>query len=370
MEPGSRLLVAWAGLASVCCVLMWFMPGSETIPYHLAWIGLAAAYGIEPWPRSRAYGALVGLTLVSGVVLVNRAAVGVLPWDETAEIPLMAALMALVIWHVRRRHEAFAELTAIAARDGRRAAQRERLSRMTSHELRTPATIAVGHLELLLSDEADALRRADFGVVLEELDRVLLGTDRLIRMLWIPELDELETVDIDQALDGVCDRWRVVARRDWQVVSTAGVQLGSRDRIRSCMDTLLENSVRYTEPGDVIRLVSFVRGNRIFVGVEDGGPGFDQGMADMINTMEWEEELTTFSVADAKRQTGLGLGLVREAIGVRGGWLWVGRSPEGGARVLMVAPLEAGKGPQAPVRPSSVLPSPVSVLPSPGRVSS
>jgi hypothetical protein len=48
---------------------------------------------------------------------------------------------------------------------------------------------------------------------------------------------------------------------------------------------------------------------------------------------------TTFTAADPKAQTGLGLGLVREVVAARGGRILAGRSDEGGASVLMVLPV-------------------------------
>ena len=91
---------------------MWSFPGAETIPYHLAYISCAAAYGLEPWPRTRAVWSIIGFTVVTGAIIIERAATGVLGWGETAEIPLMAALMLLMVLHVRRRHDALAALTA------------------------------------------------------------------------------------------------------------------------------------------------------------------------------------------------------------------------------------------------------------------
>ena len=41
MRREPRLLVPWLLLAAVCCLFMWVMPGDETIPYHVGWIGLA-----------------------------------------------------------------------------------------------------------------------------------------------------------------------------------------------------------------------------------------------------------------------------------------------------------------------------------------
>jgi two-component system OmpR family sensor kinase len=346
MKTSTRLFWPWLALAVVCCLLMWRSPGEETVPYHVAYIGVAAAYGLEPWPRTRAVWSIAAYALISGAILIERAAAGAIGWQETAEIPLMATLMLLMVWHVRRRHDALASLTEMSDRELERAAQRERLSRMTSHEMRTPATIATGYVELLLAGERDPERRADLAVVLDEIERIVLSSDRLLRMLWIPEQDNMDVLDIDHLLQDVVERWRVVADRDWQVDTTSGTQLVSASRLRACLDTLVENSLRYTEVGDVVRLVSYLRGGFLVVGVADSGPGLDPALAEEVNAgLESDSAAQRAEFADPKAKTGLGLGLVREAIASRKGRVVAGRSPEGGALVLMVSPLDDRRQP-------------------------
>ena len=336
MRTSTRLFWAWVGFAGVCTALMWSLPGAETVPYHLAYISCAAAYGLEPWPRTRAVWSIIGFTVVTGAIIIERAATGVLGWGETAEIPLMAALMLLMVLHVRRRHDALAALTEMADRERQRAAQRERLSRTTMHEMRTPATIAVGYLELMRDNETDPDKRGDIDIVLEEVERIGLGTDRLVRTLSLPDHEQLQPTDLDQLLSHVLDRWRVLADRDWQLDSTAGVQLCSPERTRVCLDTLLENSVRYTRDGDVVRLVSSVADNMVSIGVADSGDGFNP---EFLASLHDESAPSSDQFAtDPKSQTGLGLGLVSEAVRVRGGSLVMGESPEGGALVLMRLP--------------------------------
>ena len=118
------LLVPWLVWAAVCLMAMAVWPGEETIPYHLGYAGLAVAFGLDTWSNRRAYLALAGFTLGTGFVLVQRAGSGVIAWEETAEIPLMCLLMALMVWHVGRRHSALARVTELAERE-RDQAQRE-----------------------------------------------------------------------------------------------------------------------------------------------------------------------------------------------------------------------------------------------------
>lgn len=340
MATASGLFSRWLLLAVVCCTLMVVLPGDETIPYHVAWIGMAMAYGFEAWSDRRTAAAIAAFTLVTGGILVDRAVDGVIAWEETAEIPLMSVLMLMLVWHVRRGRRALATITELAQRDQRRAAQRERLSRMTSHEMRTPATIALGYVDLLLGHEQVPARRDDLRVVREELERLVLSTDRLVRMLWITEAEVLVDVDVDLLLTETADRWSVLADREWQVSSTVGMQPASADRLRACLDTLVENAVRYTTGGDVVRLLSFEHDGALVVGVADGGPGLDPALTGAINAPARVEPpmRPELSAPDPKARTGLGLGLVHEVVTARGGRVIAGRAQDGGALLLMVVP--------------------------------
>ena len=75
-RSGSRLYVPWLMLAAACTALMWFVPGEETIPYHVAFIGLALAYGIEPWPWVRTLSSMFAYTVLTGAILLTRAVDG------------------------------------------------------------------------------------------------------------------------------------------------------------------------------------------------------------------------------------------------------------------------------------------------------
>jgi two-component system, OmpR family, sensor kinase len=332
-----RLFVPWLVLATTCCVVMWVTPGGETIPYHVAWIGVALAYGFDPWSLRRTVVAIGLYTFVTGAILVQRAIVGSVAWDETAEIPLMSILVVLSVWHVRRREFARAELAKVAARDRARAEQRERLNRLTSHEMRTPLTIATGYLDLLLGRRPDPETRADLEVVQDELGRLTRAGERLLRMIHLDDGQHDEVVDIDALFRQVADRWSTVVDRCWTVDSTAGTQLVSAERLRACLDTLIENALRYTGPGDAIRLTAFRDGDTVCLGVADSGPGLPGQIAAAVNAQDFTSA-QQLSRTSHSGQTGLGLGLVHEMVDGSGGRVVAGRAAEGGALVLMAMP--------------------------------
>ena len=348
------LFAPWLLFAAACAVMMGLWPGEETVPYHLGYAAFALAYGLDVWTLRRALAGLTGYTVATGAVLVQRAASGVVAWEETSEIPMMLLIMLLMVWHVRRRQESLAEVTRMAVTERERSRARELLARMTSHEMRTPVTIALGYLDLVLSGERDASRRADLAVVQDELNRLSRGVDRMVRMIRAHESAPRRAVDLDRVLRQSAERWSAVADRRWVVTSHVGTQVCAPERLRAMVDTLVENSVRYTGEGDTVRLVALELPDGLAVGVADAGPGLPEELVRSVN--EPGRPVTADSAAariDPLAQTGLGLELVREVARAAGGRVVAGRSAEGGALVLAVVPRHvrgACSGPPTPSR--------------------
>lgn len=346
MRRGRRgLFVPWLFWGAACTAAMWLVPGEETIPYHAGYAGLALAFGLDVWSRLRAYLSLGVFTAVTGAILVSRAAGGYISWGETSEIPLMCLLMGLMVWHVGHRDSALALTRAMAERDREQVARRERLVRLTSHEMRTPLTIMAGYVDVLRATETGSVLN-DLDVVREEIDRLDRGCDRLLRMIRFHDDLPQQQVDLDDLLRETVGRWRVVVSRDWQVTATAGRVEAHEERIRVCLDTLIENAVRYTEANDSIRVFARREAGEVRLGVADSGCGFS---AAQITAFNGPQELVADATSsqDPRARTGLGLSLVREIVESRRGRLEAGSAPEGGALVTLTLPL----GRTAPVGP-------------------
>src|SRR5690242_18861826 len=173
-------------------VLMYLLPGAETIPFHLVWIGLSVVYGLVTWPLRPMLWVLGLVAVTTGYVLVHHAAVGAIGWEETTEVPLMTAVFVVMVWHVRRRQETNAELARLAEAERRRAEARAHFVRLASHELRTPITVARGYAELLRTMADDPTVIADSTIVLEELDRLAGITHRLVTLVQLEGADVRE----------------------------------------------------------------------------------------------------------------------------------------------------------------------------------
>lgn len=333
-----RLLAPWSVLASTCAASMWLMPGQETMPYHLAWIGMALAYGFDPWPPLTTAVAMSAYTLVTGAVLVQRAASGVIAWEETGEIPLMCVLVGMMVWHVRRRMAALDALAAIAAAESLRVAQRERLSRLTTHEMRTTLTVATGYVDLMMSQERRPSMLQELAVVRDELRRLTRASERFLRLYRLQDRMPRTDVDLDEFVREALARWSPVADRVWVVDSCAGRFACSTERIRTCLDTLVENALRYTPVGGTIRLLCFRTEDAVYLGVADSGAGLQRDLATALNRAGCDPAPVADAMLDPLAQTGLGLALVQEVVAARRGRLLAGTSAEGGALLLMRLP--------------------------------
>ena len=333
--PSGRFFVPWLLLAAVCIAVMWRMPGDETIPYHVAWVGFALAYGSTTWSTRRAVLGLLVFTAVTGGILCLRAVQGALAWPETAEIPLMTVIMALLVWHIRRRQDSLSTVTALADRECERAAAEEQLTRLTSHEMRTPLTIAGGYVQMLRAKEEDPESQRDLDVITDELDRLCRATDRLLWAMRLQGSTTRELVDVDVVLRQTTERWATVATRQWVLEAHAGAMEGSPERLRVCLDTLVENAVRYTGDGDTIRVFGTRQGARLRLGVADSGPGLRPEQLEMLNQSGPPGGVPDPLARDELSQTGLGLALVRSVAEAHAGRILGGAAPEGGALVAI-----------------------------------
>jgi two-component system OmpR family sensor kinase len=335
---------------ALCCLAFMVMfPGHQSLAYHLGWVGFAFAFGFGTWSRWQLVTSLTWYTFASGLAIGRSWLLGYISPDEATEIPLMFLLAVLMAWSVHRSRTAQAEVTRLAEREVQASHDRARLMQLTSHELRTPLTIARGYIELMQARAVEPEDLQDLSVVADELDRLARVSDRLIRMMQTQDDRTREVVDTDRVMAQSVERWRAVTDRRWVLDAHVGEVLGSTERLRTCLDTLVENAIRYTSVGDTIRLVGSRRRQHFTVSVLDTGVGLSDDQILAINAGEPSAltASTAFTNAvsdpdparDRLAGTGLGLSIVREAAHARGGTLHASHAPEGGAALTLTYPV-------------------------------
>jgi signal transduction histidine kinase len=349
--------VAWAAFSVVNLGAIVIFAHWETVPFHFIWISLTLLYGFRVWAtRPTAW--------VLAVVMVTTAAAigydvfhGDQTVDELNEVPLMAAMFWLMVWHAQRRLAADTERDKVSKENARLLATQRRFLQDASHQLRTPITIALGHAELLAGELAGQPEGRDIRVVVGELTRLRRLGERLLMIAAAedPDFLRLEPVALDRYTVEVFRKWMPTAERRWSLGKLDPVTVSAdRERLGLAMDALLENAVRHTAEGDHIQL-SVLRGQdgrgaRMIVA--DGGEGIRSAELDRIF-----ERFRSGAQLGGTRGTGLGLALVRAVARAHGGEVRVHSTPGKGSEFELALPILAPPGPADRAVPGDDIPA-------------
>jgi signal transduction histidine kinase len=311
--------ILWGLFAALNILVIVVLLRWETIPFHFVWVSLTIVYGFRVWRLRSTLVVLAVVMALTGLALAFTVIRGHERLDELAEVPLMAAMFLAMVWHALRRQTAAEEVRRLADSEHRLLeAQREFVSD-ASHELRTPITIARGHVELIRNSGLKPQAEADAEVVLDELGRLSRLSERLLILAAAehPGFLSIENTDIGSLIAGVDRRWQGAAARSWQVrVTDQGTVPLDRERFEIALDAVIENAVKATEDGDPILIEARRLGGDLIVEVTDRGAGIPGDQLGRI--------FDRFSRADPGRArggggTGLGLPVARAIARSHGG---------------------------------------------------
>jgi signal transduction histidine kinase len=325
--------LAWAAFAGLNLAAMAAFPTWETVPFHLIWFTLTLLYGFTVWQRRSTALVLSAVALLTGALILQDAFHGTQVWGELFEVPLMSAMFLAMVWHARRRKAAMNELALVADERAALLAREEAFLQDVSHALRTPITIARGHVEMLRRNGGAG--GPEIRVAIDELDRM----ERIVRQLLMiakaegARLSE-RFVELDELLEDVTMRWSEISPRVWRVGQLArGTVRADPDALRAALDALLENAVRHTVPTAVIELSSCAEGGEVTIEVTDEGNGIESDALGLI--------FDRFARGEGRREgLGLGLSIVDAIARAHGGRCTVESSPDGSKFSLVLPGFE------------------------------
>ncbi len=207
-----------------------------------------------------------------------------------------------------------------------------------SHELRTPLASIKGYSETLLDggmDDRETLRE-----FLKIIDRHATRMARIIDDLLI--LSRLESqkmpmdsrpVDLGELVSSTASGFEKQARDkgirlSWSVEDGLPMVWGDRDRLEQVMVNLLDNAIKYTPSGGLVRVNASRKNGLVQVDIADTGIGIPQ--EDIPRIFE------RFYRVDKARSrelggTGLGLAIVKHIIQGHEGRVWVRSTPGKGS---------------------------------------
>jgi signal transduction histidine kinase len=296
--------ITWVVFIGLNLLAMRLIPAWQTVPFLIIWVTLTAAYGFRLWKLGSTILTVVIVTLATGGLIGYQVLRGKQDADYLAEVPLLAILFVVMVWHSRRRMAAMTEMKRVSEHNLRLLAQQRQFLQDASHELGTPLTIALGHAELIQSAALDQAIAKDARVAVAELLRIRRLTSRMLLLASTegPDFLHRAPVDVDNLVVETLDRWRHMPRL-WSVGSLAHIQLeADGDRLTLALDALIENAVHHTDVGGEIELSARQDGDVIILAVRDSGPG--------IPAAEVERIFGRFYRLDSGRNgDGFGLGL-------------------------------------------------------------
>jgi len=301
-----RTDIAWAIFVGLNLVAMRLIPAWGSIPFLIIWISLITVYGFRLWR--------LGSTVLT-VSLVSLATGGLIGWqvlrgeqdgDYLAEVPLLAVMFVIVVWHARRRQAALEEIRRVSEHNLVLLDQQRRFLQDVSHELGTPITIALGHAELISHAATDQTIARDARVAVEELLRMRRLANRLVLLASTDSPDFLHRAPVDTAelMMEILHRWSQTPRR-WSLgtLTDARVQ-ADRDRLTVALDALIENAVDHTDTGGRIELSARRQGEQVVLGVRDSGAGIPAAEIGQIF-----DRFTRVGKGRSRQTGGFGLGL-------------------------------------------------------------
>jgi two-component system OmpR family sensor kinase len=211
-----------------------------------------------------------------------------------------------------------------------------RLLADVSHQLRTPLTVARGHLEVLARSQShpDTEQSETITLVIDELTQMSLMAERLLLLGQALEPDFLlkEPIDLSTLLDEVYDAAQVMATRHWILKPAPDITFcGDPSKLRGALLNLIDNAVKATNEDGTIEIGASV-GRELTMEVADDGHGISAE-----NQLRVFDRFRRFAATSAGG-SGLGLAIVKAVAEAHGGRVELTSAAGQGCRVRIHLP--------------------------------
>jgi len=222
-----------------------------------------------------------------------------------------------------------------------------------SHDVRTPLNHIIGFADLIAHETYGAVGDKRYLTYINDIKSS--GEKLLTSFTEILELAQLEgghlvlrreTIEVAEVLKAIAARYRENAERAGLAldVTTPDETLLFADRIciERMLGNIIENAIRFTPKGGMIKLVAWLGQDGIVLEISDTGIG--------MSPERMEDLSHPFVLGDAAftREGGVGLGIAisRAIAELSGGRLEIDSSPAVGTTVAISMPLQIAKKPK------------------------
>ncbi|MDD4079807.1 MAG: ATP-binding protein [Eubacteriales bacterium] len=225
---------------------------------------------------------------------------------------------------------------------------RKRFTANVSHELRTPLTTIFGYAEML--DKGMVMQEdipAISGVILKESRRMLSLVEDILRL---SRLDEgfpggaHARVSLADTTSIACESLRPAARELGVTVNYEGEEAfvrGDRTLLGELCSNLIDNAIKYNQPGGSVRVRVEVKDRQAVLTVADTGIGIEPEHQPHIFERFYR---TDKSRSKATGGTGLGLSIVKHAAEYHGARISLDSAPGRGTTISVAFPEPDNEG--------------------------
>ncbi len=249
--------------------------------------------------------AIVGTTVLKRVDTVNRTARAIMAGDLSQRVPVRGT---------QDEFDGLAEaMNAMLDRIEDLMRSMRQVSNDIAHDLRTPLTRLRQRLEYARRhDRTEAELHDVLGHSIRQVDAILETFGALLRIAQIEaggRITGKRIINVSELLSGIVEDFSPAAEdRGLQLHAEIGPELrvsADPELLTQMVVNLVDNAIRYCQPGAKIRVLATAAGDHLEVAVCDTGPG--------IPAQERENVLRPFYRLESSRTTegsGLGLSLV------------------------------------------------------------
>jgi two-component system OmpR family sensor kinase len=233
-------------------------------------------------------------------------------------------------------------LNAMMARIREGVERMRRFNANAAHELRTPLSRICGRVESILQrPRRDDEYREALQQVLSEAHELAAGVNAMLRLSQSESglsREQRQRVELGPLLETLVEFFQPFAEERGitiEAASFAPVAVdGDGSWLRQLFSNLVDNAVKYCEPGDRIRVELRRVGDEVCVSVADDGPGIP-----VEELLEVFERFERGAGQQGRPGFGLGLALAREIARAHGGRIEVDSKPGRGATFSVWLPV-------------------------------
>ncbi|MEY7999543.1 two-component system histidine kinase PnpS [Clostridium sp. Mt-5] len=215
-----------------------------------------------------------------------------------------------------------------------------------SHELKTPLTSIKGFAETLKYVEDKEDKNKFLNIIDDEADRLTRLINDILTLSHIEnnEMDESVIIEANRIIEDICCMMKASAEKKHIEIQKTLCEVpniwGDEDRFKQMVINLIDNAIKYTDNGGIVKVSTDFSDGNYLISVEDNGVG--------ISKKHQERLFERFYRVDKARSrsaggTGLGLAIVKHIVLGFDGTIELESEVGKGSRFTVIIPIDSNK---------------------------